>query len=62
MLPHFVVTFDHELVSTLLISLVLAVLAWPVKKVSKAYTVTTSKLDAINQELKAELDALKARL
>jgi len=43
--------FRHELVSTVLVSALLGVAMWPVKKVRKAYGEFTSKLDAISSEL-----------
>jgi hypothetical protein len=51
MLPHFVLTFDHELVSTMLISFLLAAAAWPFKKIIKTYNEAKTKWDDIHTEL-----------
>jgi hypothetical protein len=50
-IPNFVVTFRHELVSSVLISILLAAAAWPFRKLKFEWLKATAHLDAITTEL-----------
>ena len=54
MLAGLLTTFRHELVSAVLVSAFLGVIAMPFKRIIKAYTKVVGKLDAVHTELTAQ--------
>ena len=54
MLAGLLTTFRHELVSAVLVSAFLGVIAMPFKRIIKAYTEVVGKLDAVHTELTAQ--------
>ena len=54
MLAGLLTTFRHELVSAVLVSSFLGVIAMPFKRIIKAYTEVVGKLDAVHTELTAQ--------
>jgi hypothetical protein len=50
--PQFISTFRHELASTILVSLLIGVLMWPINKVKDAWTGLTNNLEGLHTELK----------
>ena len=51
MVPNFVITFRHELVSSVLISVLLTAVAWPFRKLKSEWIKATLHLDSITTEL-----------
>lgn len=49
-----VAQFYHELVFTIIISVLGVVAMWPIKKVTKAYTDLTGRLDVMSKELEVQ--------
>ena len=60
MVPNFVITFRHELVSSVLISVLLAAVAWPFRKLKSEWIKATLHLDSITTELTETLSAFAA--
>ena len=54
MLAGLLTTFRHELVSAVLVSAFLGMIAMPFKRIIKAYTEVVGKLDAVHTELTAQ--------
>ena len=54
MIEGLLTTFRHELVSAVLVSALLGVIAMPFKRIIKAYTEVVGKLDAVHTELTAQ--------
>ena len=54
MLAGLLTTFRHELVSAVLVSAFLGVIAMPFKRIIKAYTEVVGKLDAVHTVLTAQ--------
>jgi hypothetical protein len=54
MIEGLLTTFRHELVSAVLVSAFLGVIAMPFKRIIKAYTEVVGKLDAVHTELTAQ--------
>jgi hypothetical protein len=54
MLAGLLTTFRHELVSAVLVSAFLGIIAMPFKRIIKAYTEVVGKLDAVHTELTAQ--------
>ena len=54
MVDNYLGMFKHELVSAVLVSAFLGVIAMPFKRIIKAYTEVVGKLDAVHTELTAQ--------
>jgi hypothetical protein len=54
MVENYLGMFKHELVSAVLVSAFLGVIAMPFKRIIKAYTEVVGKLDAVHTELTAQ--------